>query len=196
MGNQLKERYGKDPSEVDSLIPPLPLPGTEKAADCLAVITECFKLIAEDLAEKEAAAKAEKAAKPSMFHFTSSSGAKKPAPAVNSTPTAASETAKRAEEKEMDPASMVNTAAKAEKSIYPADSTADAAEGSKEGEDGEAAAEVAAEETENENEELSAEDAARLAAWDEECDKEEDGPSSTESSRTVHLADDFKYWYL
>lgn len=65
---------------VASLVPPLPLPDADKAAQSLAVITEIFQNIAEAIAEQEAASKAEAAAaaarktKTSLFSF-------RPAPA-------------------------------------------------------------------------------------------------------------------
>lgn len=65
--SQLKKRYGIDPLDVQSLIPPLPLPGPERAAEALAAITDCFQAIADSQAAKDAAAA--KVAKPSMFSF-------------------------------------------------------------------------------------------------------------------------------
>eukprot|EP01032_Pedospumella_encystans_P010520 gene10520-12287_t len=68
----LKKRYGKDPLDAESLVPPLPSPDAERAAEALDVITQCFQAIAESHTEAEtvAAAAAAKNTKPSMFSFS------------------------------------------------------------------------------------------------------------------------------
>ena len=88
--SQLKKRYGKDPLDVESLVPALPLPDPQRAADALSAITECFQAIADSQAAKEAAAA--KASKPSMFSFRSATSATSTA-----TPAAAPATNKSAE---------------------------------------------------------------------------------------------------
>ncbi len=72
---------------MENLVPPLPLPDAERAAEALNVITQCFQSIAEShtAAESEAAAAATKNTKPSMFSFN-----RKVAPVLTPTPAAAS----------------------------------------------------------------------------------------------------------
>jgi len=57
---------------MESLVPPLPQPDAERAAEALDVITQWFQSIAEShtAAETEAAAAAAKSTKPSVFSFS------------------------------------------------------------------------------------------------------------------------------
>jgi len=222
--DQLKERYGKDPLDVESLVPALPLPEPERAADCLSVITECFQAIAEALAEKEAAEKAEKekekATKTSMFSFgskhkasaatstTSSAGASGgavPKPSMDGG-SAKSERRFVYDESDEDDQDFRTPLTSSAKTPHPhsLSATADAAvEKSLPAQEGNRdVGHVKYEGREGEEEDFEKEDAMRLAEWDAHQDATAgvsggSGSSSRRSmnsSRSVHLAEDFKYW--
>ena len=65
----MKERYGKDPLDAESLVPPLPLPDAESAAAALELITKCFQAIAEEEAQQKESAEKEKSKSRSLFSF-------------------------------------------------------------------------------------------------------------------------------
>ena len=217
--SQLKKRYGKDPLDVESLVPALPLPDTERAADCLSVITECFQAIAEALAEREAAEMAEKekekATKTSMFSFGSKHKADPGAGATtkHSADGAAvgasvgaggikkSDSAKSerkfiySEESDDDDQDFRTPLTSSTKTPHPQIFSTSEYNFAVKNEQGrrENEKEGSGEGTEDD---FESEDAMRLAEWDAHQDAAAGVSSrrSMESGRSVHLADDFKYW--
>eukprot|EP01032_Pedospumella_encystans_P010592 gene10592-12368_t len=220
----LKERYGKDPLDAESLIPPLPLPDAERAAEALELITKCFQAIAEEVARQKDSAEKEKSKTRSLFSF---GGDSKRSGGAEGAGTAGASTGQRAfiydndeeeddgeegkeenniEESVSEDAVYDDNAAEskqdATQDIHQAQSKLDAL--SNVNLDSSVKADTTEPEKVVEEEEVST---ARLAEWDQQRDAIAtiDGSvsvphmmrstSRADSVRAVHLADDFKYWH-
>ena len=217
----MKERYGKDPLDAESLVPPLPLPDAERAAEALELITKCFQAIAEEEARQKESAEKEKSKSRSLFSF---GGGSKRSGGTEETGTAVASTGQRAfiydnEDEEEDGEEGKEEEDKeesgAEEDVYDdkaAESKQDASQGNFQAQskldalsDITLGSYIKAETAKAEKED-DEEGTARLAEWDQQRDAIAtiDGSGSlphmmrstsrADSVRAVHLADDFKYW--
>jgi len=217
----LKKRYGKDPLDVESLVPPLPQPDTERAAEALDLITQCFQAIAEEEARQKEAVEKGKNKSRSLFFF--GGGSKRSDGAEGEVDTVPGQRAfiyNDEEEEELeeeveeeqdtgdsDAQEGGRTAKTAEmeqddtEDSTPAQSKLDLQAGIKQN------SQVDVDNTTEKEEEEEVESAARLADWDLKRDAiatMDDASGSApqmmrsssraDSVRAVHLADDFKYW--